>query len=261
MAGNLKQIIKRRVGAVITNPVMGIVIARITGNRFRSRGLLVETSDASITPAIKAALFWNVYESSEIRFVRRYLRSDLDTVELGSSLGVMACQIRNRLEKSRKLVCVEANPRLRAVIERNLALNGFAGNTEVVTAAIDYSGASTILFGEGADTLRGRKGEQGTAVQAMTLEQLLNDHKIGAYALVSDIEGAEAGFVLHGKKALASCQQIVIELHDPIVDGKRVTVDDMVRSLIHDHGFRQVDRYGAVCVFDRQEAMKQAEKR
>ena len=50
---------------------------------------------------------------------------------------------------------------------------------------------------------------------------------------------------------LASCQQIVIELHDGESNGRRTSVDEMIAELVQRHGFHQVDQYGLVCVFER----------
>ncbi len=254
MVHGIKQVLKRHIGAAITAPAVGRAIALLTGDTFRSRGLRVNTAHPAIKPVVKAMLFWNMYESAEIRFVQRYLKPEVDVVELGSSLGVMACQIRARLERERKLVCVEASPQLAAVIQKNLALNGFEDNTTIVTGAIDYCGEESVHFAEGGNTLQGQKVEasgQTTKTPALTLEKLLADHHIKDYALVCDIEGAEAGIVFQGGGSLASCRQMVIELHDAELNGRRVNVDEMIEALVQRHGFRQVDRYGTVCVFDR----------
>lgn len=250
----LKTHVKRLVGSILTADVMGRAIAWLTRDNFRSRGLRVNTAHPAIKPVVKAMLFWNMYESAEIRFVQRYLQRDVDVVELGSSLGVMACQIRARIEPERKLLCVEASAQLAPVIRKNLALNGLEANTTVVSGAIDYSGAESVSFAEGGNTLQGQKAEAGaqtTSTRAVTLEKLLADHEIADYALVCDIEGAEAGILFQGQNSLARCRQIVIELHEAEFNGRRVSVDEMADALVTQHGFRQVDRYGTVCVFAR----------
>jgi len=243
--------LKNVIAGLLTSVPVGKTLAALTGNRFRSRGLWVDTSHPGITPPIKAALFWNAYESAEVRFVHRYLRTDFPVVELGASLGVMACQIRQRIPREQKLVCVEASPALKPVIERNLALNGMEANTAVVSAAIDYSGAATVTFSAGPDTLGGRKADSGIAVPAMTLSALLAQHHIADYALVCDIEGAEAGFIFHDAAALQRCRQLIIELHDPEVDGRRWTANELRDRLLHDHGFRLVDQRSVVCVLEK----------
>ncbi len=251
---SLKLIVKNLVGSMITAPVVGRAIALVTGDTFRSRGLRVNTAHPAIQPVIKAMLFWNMYESAEIRFVQRYLRWDMDVVELGASLGIMACQIRSRLAPERKLVCVEASPQLAPVIQKNLALNGFERNTTVVTGAIDYCGDESVFFFEGGTTLQGHKAEAGaqtTKTPAITLEKVLAAYHIKDYVLVCDIEGAEAGIFNQDQDSLKSCHQIVIELHDTQYSGRKVTVDEMIDALVKQHGFRYRDRYGTACVFDR----------
>src|SRR2546423_14009346 len=104
--------LKVSMARALCHPIVGRVLGATLRNRIHAGGFGVDTSDPAIAPRVKASLFWGFYESAEIRFVRQYLRRDCDAVELGSSLGVVSCNVRRRLMPRRRLVCVEANPRL-----------------------------------------------------------------------------------------------------------------------------------------------------
>ena len=63
------------------------------------------------------------YEVDEINLLHKYLRRDLDAIELGSGVGVISVEIARRQEANHKSVCVETNPFLIETLETNLRLN------------------------------------------------------------------------------------------------------------------------------------------
>ena len=52
---------------VLCHPFVGTLLGQLYGNLIPSRGL--NRHERGNTPAIKAYLFWGLYESAEIRFV------------------------------------------------------------------------------------------------------------------------------------------------------------------------------------------------
>ena len=70
------------------------------------------------------------------------------------------------------------------------------------------------------------------------------------FALVADIEGGEAAIIDKDEPALRNCEQIVIELHATQLDGRDVSIDDLVRN-IEARGLALTARHGPVCVFER----------
>ncbi len=250
--------LKDRIGSLLCDPRLGTVIARGFRDRIPSQGLRIDTSDRVVSPRTKAQIFWGIYESAEIRFVRRHLRRDLDVVELGSSLGVVACEIARRQDSGRRLLCVEANPALVPLIRRNVARNAPGHRVDVVQRAIDYDpNRREVTLGLGPTNVSGSTLREEPAspdaprVPTSTLAALLAEQGIEEYALVSDIEGAEAGILLHDAEALASCRQLLIELHDVATPALRISADEMVDTLVEKHGFRLVGRHGVVCAFER----------
>lgn len=251
--------LKRVVGGILCHPLMGRALAGIFHDRIPHKGFRIDTSHSSITPLTKAALFWGGYEGAEIRFTRRYLRPDLDVVELGCSIGVLSCHIRRQMESPRQLVCVEAHPDLAAIARKNLRINDCENNVSVIEHAIDYDkDRNHVSFEVGVGNTGGKiidckthNDRRTIETQTATLGEILSAAAIGEYSLVSDIEGAEVGFIMDKRGDLSRCQQIIIELHATSYRHKHVTVDDMVQRLVCAHEFALTAQYGRCYVFEK----------
>ena len=250
--------LKRIAARILCNPVAGRLISAAFRDQVPSRGVRVDTSSPSVLPSTKAALFWGIYESAEARFVQSYLRRDLDVVELGSSLGVISAQIARRLGPSGTLICVEANPHLIGVIEKNVRRNCALARNRIVHGALSYDRGekrSHVAFAIDADNTAsslagGGVGGEVVQVPALTLGELLNEHGVGEYTLVSDVEGAEIGFIENDGE-LSRCRQLIIELHEADWGGRHFTVEEMRETLERRHGFRTRARHGPVFVFEK----------
>ena len=193
--------------------------------------------------------------------MRRYLRPDLDVIELGGSIGAVTCEIARRQSPGLKIVSVEANPSLISLLRKNLAANVTGHSVTIVHRAVDYrSDRTSVTFIRRATSMDGvidgaihgihANDAPGDVVQVptCTLSALLEEHRIDEYSLISDIEGAEVGIIRRDAEALKRCRQIVIELHDT---SKTESIETLREALVGDHGFRLVDRNGPVCVFER----------
>lgn len=251
---------KRFIARAICHPLIGRIISVVFRDRIPSRGAVIHTSDSAVVPAVKAALFWGIYESAEVKFVRDYLRKDLDVVELGSSLGVVTSQILQDLEPHCRVVCVEANPRLLQTLQKNIEQNGKGRQATVVHGAIADGAVSgdSVSLSMGEDNTVSRIGgsadssQESISVPAFTLATILAEQQIeGEFALISDIEGAEAGFIAGGDNSLARCRQLIIELHETERQGQVLTVDRLRAVLEGVHGFRLRASRGPVCVFEK----------
>ena len=245
--------LKRAVGPMIANHATGAVVARIFRDRIPHRGLTIDTGDPVVGNDIKAALFVRGYESSEYRFVRKYVPRHYDVIELGGSLGVVSCTIRRHLERDRKLVIVEADPRLARLLKRNLELNACDFNVTVENKAISYSGATEVAFSLGESSVSGRIAEFGpgldqVSVPAISLSRLVQEQGFNDFCLVSDIEGVEWHIVRHDLAALAKAKVIVMELHETREHG---SVAQLISEILATKLFRLVDSHGSVCVFVR----------
>lgn len=250
--------IKRFVARVLCHPQVGRIIALIFRDRIPSRGVVIDTGSSSVEPWVKASLLWGIYESAEVRFVKKHLRGDLDVIELGSSLGVVTSQISLKLHPQKRIVCVEANPALLETLQKNVSRNCSGRNVTIVHGAISdaesESGFINLAIGE--DTTASRVTEQvsknSVRVPALTLKKVLESQSItGDFVLVSDVEGAEVNFIGNENDALRHCQQMIIELHETDWKGTLLTVEQLRSRLERLHGFQLVESYGPVCVFAR----------
>ena len=251
---------KGRVAAILSCSAIGRLLAVLLHDRIPNRGCVIDTSSPVIVPSIKASLFWGFYESPEIRFVQRYLRNDLDVVELGSSIGVVSAHIARKMGQDRRLICVEPYSGLLDEIRINLALNAPRACYEIVHGAIDYSPEHRdgVALAVGERNLGSRVVAAADAaaqacirVPAVTLSDILAQHRIQSYALVADIEGGEAGLLEHEEGALAQCQQLIIELHAATYAGRPVGPEALDAALRSRHGFKLCDRRATVGVYER----------
>jgi FkbM family methyltransferase len=248
------RILKRRIADLLAAPVCGRVISSVLRDQIPTNGCTIDTSCAHISATTKAQLFLHTYERTEIRFSVRYLRRDLDVVELGSSIGMVSSLLARRLQPQCRILCVEAHPGLAPVVARNVSRNAPAARFDVIQAAIDYEsrcGWSQLM--PAAQSYGGRLGEgaDGIRIRSTTLSEILCEQGIGQYILVSDIEGAEAGILLDDAQALRNCRQMVIELHTTCFRGKVISSQEMARLIAEQHGFMLLENYGAVYAFDR----------
>lgn len=246
---------RKLAGRIACHPATGRLIALLMRDRIPHRGCWIDTSCRSIKPQLKARLLWGVYEQAETRFVRAHLRPDLDVIELGSSLGVVASHIARKLLAGRRLICVEANAQLIDSLTRNVATNAPHISHTVIHAAIDpiASQRTTVPFrcadDHTASAVEESESGDSAEVPVISLSELVHD--LPAYCLVADIEGAEAAIVETEMAALARCQQLIIELHDSNYAGHRVTVDSLVHWLQDVHGFTLRRQCGTVYLFER----------
>ena len=93
--------------------------------------------------SMRAQLFTNNYEVEERRAVARYLRRDLPVVELGGSMGVVACVSNKLLKNKAAHLVVEANPLAIPHLELNRNLNRC--QFEIINRAIAY-GVDSVTF-------------------------------------------------------------------------------------------------------------------
>jgi FkbM family methyltransferase len=157
----------------------------------------------------------------------------------------------------KKLVCVEANEQILQILRRNVQNNAPEQKARFVHGAIDYSGKGVVELVMGNSNLSSHveygaeTALQKQVVPVVTLSSLLESEGIEEYALVSDIEGAEAGLFVRDQQALAGCKRMIIELHDTIYNNEAYTVQGLIELIKKNTGMVMCDRYGSVCVFEK----------
>jgi len=77
---------------LLANNFSGAIIKWLFGNRIPHFGSRIEIPN-ELSPGTAAALFWRLHESAEVRFVQKYIQSNLVIVELGANIGGVSSQI------------------------------------------------------------------------------------------------------------------------------------------------------------------------
>jgi FkbM family methyltransferase len=252
--------LKQIVGPIIANPLTGRIAGWVFRNRIPHRGLTVDTSSHLVRDEIKAALLVHGYESSEYRFVRKYLPRDADVIELGGSLGIISCTICRHLDAAHRLVTVEADPRLAKILARNLGLNDCTAKAKIEGGAIYYGDGDRVEFGLGESSVAGRIGTHAQhlekiSVPALTLQSILSREGFTRYSIVSDIEGIEWQVLESDRAALLGAEIIVLETHDG-PEGQPWS--DLVARLRTDPEFEVLDQHGSVVVLRPRRAARAA---
>lgn len=244
---------------IMCQPFVGNIIGRIFDDKIPSRGCVIFTDSPIIIPSSKASLFWGFYEGAEVRFVQKYISRDCDVIEIGSSIGVVSSNIARRLNPAKRLVCVEADPRLASIICQNIEANAPEANVILETLAVAYSvpvgeKVCFTLAERHVDSRVSRSGNEDSmsiGVPSATLTSIVEKYSIDRFALVCDIEGAEKEIIENEFSALEKCNLIIIELHDTETPTGTVTAEGLGKRIEQLHGFRQIDGKGRVRVFAR----------
>lgn len=193
------------------------------------------------------------YEAPEARMVREFLRTGMNVLEMGGCLGVVSATIRNRIGPDPRHVVVEAIPELAEICRSNAMIGAAPGATEVVNAAVDYSGSPTVLFQFGKNAHVGRlaRGEaEGIKVSATTLSSLAQRLPPGPFALVCDIEGAEIELVEREPEVFSRVSVFILETHPRFYPGREADRDRLVAAILG-RGFRLADSESDVRCFVR----------
>jgi FkbM family methyltransferase len=248
---NIVNAAKVRIAHEIARPSVGRMVARLTADSIRIRGARISTVSPLISDSTRAQIAFRLYESAELRFVQKYLRPDLDVVELGSSIGVVGSVALRRLDVARRYIAVEADRELAEIARHNFQINSLGRTWTLDVAAIAYGEQAGLPFAKGAETIEGKLSRAGDTndenLERLTLSDVLYRHHVDRFALIADIEGAEAGMIIEDKSALSRCDQLIIELHD----NDLMSVADLRSALVEQHAFSVIAERGAVLVFER----------
>lgn len=194
----------------------------------------------------KLELITNKYEAAERRAVARYLRRELAVVELGGSMGVVACVTNRLLNNPAAHVVVEANPLVIPQLELNRTLNRC--QFEIVNRAIAY-GMDSVTFRPSSNVCGSSITEPGdqppVTVATAQLGNLVRERGFGRFNLICDIEGLEYDLVCHDSEVLKNADTIIMETHARFIgDDKCALMMNKLQGL----GFTVVKEIGFVVV-------------
>ena len=182
------------------------------------------------------------YEAEEAGMVRDFLRPGTNVIELGGCFGVVSALIRRTIGPDAHHIIVEANPALIPILSRNAMQNSNPARTEVINAAVDYSGSQSVSFSIGQNSHMSRVGEgskRTVTVPALRLSEIAERIAGEPYALVCDIEGAELALVEAEAGALSRVDLIILETHPKSYPKNRADSDRFL-AILESVGFRSV---------------------
>ena len=212
----------------------------LTGNKVKIRGQRFDVDNPLIETQRKSWLYFGIYELSELDFVERYVDAGDAVIEVGGSIGVVACATNRKLKHPEKHIVVEANPGLIPTLHKNRDLNrcGF----RIECAAVAY-GVDHVEFHQAADFVGGsvaRRDGDVVPVKTTTLGQLVEELGSPAVTLVCDIEGAELDLVKNELSVLRDrVRLILMEIHPHKLG------DELVRAMfqmLRDASFELIDK-------------------
>jgi len=255
----MKSSIKRLIYHLLCNNVTGTAIYFLGKGKIRDLrwpGFKFSVPETYVNKQMVASIFWGFYESAEIRFVEKYLRNDLDVIELGSSIGIVAGHIISKMGNGKKFVTVEANPFLIDTIQANIKQHQKPGSTfEVLNNAVAHGAEEVTISITNNNTetrvINNETAADGVKVKTVKFSDLVQRNNNRAYSLVCDIEGSEVEILLYEAAALKQCSQLFIELHETTYNGKHYSIQQLKELLVTTHGFRLVMEHGPVVYFAR----------
>ena len=186
------------------------------------------------------------YEAAERQAVTRYLRRDLPVIELGGSMGVVACVTNKLLQDPKAHVVVEANPLVIPQLQHNRQLNGC--EFEIVNRAIAY-GLSSVSFRPSTNMAGSSITRPGDAapvtVEAVQLTDIVEQRGFQTFSLICDIEGLEYDLVCQESTVLTKADSIIMETHARYIGEDKLR---LMMTKLEGAGFRIVEEIGFVVV-------------
>jgi FkbM family methyltransferase len=256
--GSPKQALKGLVLRALRSEASTKIVGPLVKRRVRHMGATL-TIDSTASAKVRAQLFWNLYERSEVKLVRKHLAGSRAVIDLGSGLGVTATHLASIMAPGGTLVCVEANPDLLPAIKRSASRYADRSEIEVsvLNRAIGDPGWGTLERAHRVASTRvvsNSANSNGQRVESLQLAEIAEGAGLNAFDLVCDIEGAEASFIdpRPGEKSgLEHCDRLVIELHSTQHGDRDLGEDELLELLQERWGFDVLERRGRVVALAR----------
>ena len=244
---------KKAIAKLLQISFIGKIIRILMNNSIKYKGLIISTRSKEISNSAVSSLFFNMYESCEIRFIQKYLNRNIESIEIGSSIGVTGSMIGSI--SSERIILIEDNNTLIPILKQNANAN--IDNYEIVNAVIDYSDKrEKTLFRIGETNISGQLSENNISsknieIPITTLSIIKSQYKIDKYNLICDIEGAEVGLFIEENSIFNDCDVLIIELHKTIYKNRGYTIND-IKDMILKKGFKLIDSYIEVFCFKKE---------
>jgi FkbM family methyltransferase len=191
------------------------------------------------------------YEPDMTRTLEHYLAPSSTFLDVGANEGYFSVIGSKLVGPAGRVIAVEPQSRLQAILSENLRLND-ALRVQVVSAAIsDRSGTAPLYISPDTNTgstslaLTTAYSLPTEEVPTRTLSDLLSECRVGSVDLMKmDIEGFEYEAILGSKELFAShrIKALALELHPSVLAKKRLNPDD-ITNFLRESGYRRESRF------------------
>lgn len=138
-------------------------------------------------------------------------------VDVGAHQGLFTLQAARAVGPAGRVISVEPFPNNRALLERNIALNGISWATVVACAAAERSGEATLnitrLVSGGQSLVYSRDSDKKLSIRVEPLDAILESRGVGRVDLLKiDVEGAWRQVFAGAPRVLAARPRLVMEV-------------------------------------------------
>jgi FkbM family methyltransferase len=191
----------------------------------------------------REVFFTGNYEPPETILIRRLVDPGGAFVDVGAHWGYFSLIMAERVGATGRVVAIEADPRIYAILERNFALSNLPQVQLVYAAVAAESGVLPLIgFDEqdnnwGISRIAGGSdlGAASYEVPARRLDDLLDESGVDAVDLVKiDIEGAEAQALAGMSAGLrrGRYRRILLELHPAQLSDHGTSPEAIIEGLL-----------------------------
>lgn len=225
----------------------GIIVV-MRGDLVALESCTFRVSHPAITTAMKSPFLLGGYEKAERDILKKYLNPNIGVIELGGSVGVVACLTNKMLSVPQKHVVVEANPDLIELLHDNRDRNRCTFT--ILNRAVAYGGDEISFYQDASCFLASSvqvKTARPVTVPTTSLRQIIKEHDIDTCTLICDIEGGEMDLVRNESDVLEEhVEMLIVEMHGWLVGQNlaRETNETLERI-----GFQCLCEKGATRVF------------
>ncbi|MFQ3646738.1 MAG: FkbM family methyltransferase [Anaerolinea sp.] len=223
-------------------------VAVLRGNRVQIDGCLIDIDNPLIPLVRKSQFIQGRFEQPERSAIKRFLNPDKPVVELGGSVGVIACITNRLLKNPENHVVVEAHPLFVDTLRKNKALNKC--QFTILQGAIAYH-APKVLFGaKDFGSSFYLHSESAVEVETLSLSEAAFHLGEASFQLICDIEGAEVDLVSHELELIRKrVSLMIVEMHPRVVGDAQITaLVDRLKAA----GFEIVHHEAEVYVWENQ---------
>lgn len=215
-------------------------------------GVRVLVRNTPLTLHTRQRLLQGKYETAERALIQQFIKSGDHVLEIGASVGILSSLIGRQIGETGRIVCVEANPRLRDSFWQQVTYNGL--NPKLITGLCcpiwsDHVPVYLLNqnFHADSNTLVG-KSSQGANDRChysewLTASQICLQVGLNPTTIVVDIEGTEEVWSNHSPIFPSYVRTLIIEFHSSA--DTFVRIGEAIQALINE-GFKIGGFYNTV---------------